>query len=252
MNAPAQAAVPPKAPTFAMLRTLAGIATLSGVLVVLVFKLTAPMIEKNQREAIERAIFQVVPGAVSRVDFVVQGDGLKMAEPGDDGEMVYAAYDKEGRFKGMALQAAQQGYQDVIKMLYGYDPSCQCITGIKILKMTETPGLGDKIAFDPAFLANFEALDSRLDAAGSGLANPIVAVKHGAKTEAWQIDSISGATVSSVAVARGLNKSAQRLAPVLMRHLGLLETEGAQRAKEQAAEAAEAAKAAKAAEQTSG
>ncbi len=244
MNAPAQAAGPPKAPTFAMLRTLAGIATLSGVLVVLVFKFTAPMIEKNQREAIERAIFQVVPGAVSRVDFVVQGDDLKLAEPGDEGEMVYAAYDKGGLFKGMALQAAQQGYQDVIKMLFGYDPTCQCITGIKILKMTETPGLGDKIAFDPAFLTNFEALDTSLNAIGDGLANPIVAVKHGAKTKAWQIDSISGATVSSVAVAKGLNKSAHRLAPVLMRHLDLLKTEGSKRALAQAAAAAKAAEAA--------
>ncbi len=230
MNTPAQAAMPPKTPTLAMLRTLGGIATLSGVLVVLVFKLTEPMIEQNQREAIERAIYQVVPGAVSRVDFVLRGTSLQRAGPDDDGERLYAAYDAEGRLKGLALKAAQQGYQDVIKMLYGYDPSCQCITGLKILKMTETPGLGDKIAFDPAFLANFEALDARVNTPGSGLSHPIEAVKSGTKTQAWQIDSISGATVSSVAVGRGLNKSAQRLAPVIMRHLDLLKAAGSAQA----------------------
>ena len=223
MNATAETtAQPPKAPTFAMLRTLGGVATLSGILVVLVFKLTAPIIEQNQREAIERAIFQVVPGAVSQVGFVVQGDGFKQAEEGDAGELVYAAYDAEGTLKGLALQAAQQGYQDVIKMLYGFDPGCQCITGLKILKMTETPGLGDKIAFDPGFLKNFQALDAALNAAGDALANAIVAVKAGSKTEAWQIDSISGATVSSVAVAKGLDKASQRLLPIVMRDLDLL------------------------------
>jgi len=218
------AAQPPKAPTFAMLRTLGGVATLSGILVVLVFKLTAPIIEQNQREAIERAIFQVVPGAVSQQSFVVQGDELLKAQEGVSGELVYAAYDAEGRLKGLALQAAQQGYQDVIKMLYGFDPGCQCITGLKILKMTETPGLGDKIAFDPAFLKNFEALDASLNAVGDALANAIVAVKAGTKSEAWQIDSISGATVSSVAVGKGLDKASQRLVPIIMRNLDALES----------------------------
>lgn len=217
---------PPSTPVFAMLKTLGGVATLSGILVVLVYKLTLPIIEQNQKEAIERAIFQVVPGSVSRVDFVVNDSGLKLAEAGDDGELIHAAYDAAGKLKGLALQAAQQGYQDVIKMLFGYDPACQCITGIKILKMTETPGLGDKIAFDPGFLKNFEALDTALNAEGTALNNAIVAVKHGAKTEAWQIDSISGATVSSVAVAKGLDKSAQRLAPVIQKQLAELEAAG--------------------------
>jgi electron transport complex protein RnfG len=188
-----------------------------------VFKLTAPIIEKNQREAIERAIFQVVPGAVAQVPFAIRDGKLEKASKGEAGELVYAAYDAGGALKGLALQAAQQGYQDVIKMLYGFDPGCQCITGLKILKMTETPGLGDKIAFDPGFLKNFEALDAAVNAAGNALANAIVAVKSGTKTEAWQIDSISGATVSSVAVGKGLDKASQRLVPIIMRNLDVLE-----------------------------
>jgi electron transport complex protein RnfG len=224
MSAQTQAHAAPQTPVFAMLRTLAGIATLSGLLVVLVFKLTAPRIEQNQREAIERAIFHVVPGAVSRVDFVVDGETLQAADKSSAGERVYAAYDAAGKLKGVAVQAAQQGYQDVIKLLYGYDPVCQCITGIKILKMTETPGLGDKIAFDADFLDNFRALSAKLDASGGGLEHSIVAVKHGGKTQDWQIDSISGATVSSVAVGKALNKSAQVIAPLIQKHLALLQS----------------------------
>jgi len=88
--------------------------------------------------------------------------------------------------------------------------------------MTETPGLGDKIATDPAFLANFEALDARLNAVGTALANPIVTVKRGRKTEPWQIDAISGATISAKAVGKALNESTQRLLPRLVPHVSEL------------------------------
>ena len=204
-----------------MIRTLGGVAALSGFLVVLVYQLTLPAILENQRRAIERAVSIVVPGAVSRADFALEADGLKPVS-GDEtpaGDRIYAAYGDDGTLRGLALEAAARGYQDVIKLLYGYDPACQCVTGIYILKMTETPGLGDKIATDPNFLANFKALDARLNAAGNALANPIVTVKRGSKSAPWQIDAISGATISSKAVGKALNESAQRLLPRLMPHV---------------------------------
>ena len=134
-----------------MIRTLGAIAMLSGLLVVLVFQYTKPIIAENQRIAIEKAVFKVVPGASRRVDVMLGENGV--AVPGEDsgaGEKVYAAFDDQGKLKGVALASGAQGYQDIVKLLYGYDPECACIRGIKILKMTETPGLGDKIAFDPA------------------------------------------------------------------------------------------------------
>lgn len=202
-----------------MIRTLGAIAMLSGLLVVLVFQWTRPMIAENQRIAVERAVFQVVPGASRRVDVVLGEAGLSIGDSGKvDGETLYAAFDDHGLLKGVALAAGAQGYQDIVRLLYGYDPDCQCVRGIKILKMTETPGLGDKIAFDPGFLKNFDALDARLNASGDGLANPIRAVKHGAKHNAWEVDAISGATISSVAVANAINRSMQRMAPLIQRH----------------------------------
>ena len=203
-----------------MIRTLGGIATLSGFLVVLVYQLTLPAILENQRRAIERAVFLVVPGAVSRADYQLTANRLsRVTEDGEDlpeADTVYAGFDAQGALRGVALEAAAPGYQDVIKLLYGYDPDCQCITGIYVLKMTETPGLGDKIATNRAFLANFKALDARLNATGDALENAIVTVKHGTKVAPWQIDAISGATVSSKAVGRALNESAQRILPRLM------------------------------------
>ena len=209
----------PSTPGFRMIRTLGVIAMLSGLLVVLVFRWTEPIIAENQRIAIEKAVFQVVPGATRRVDVVLGADGIALAtDAAGEGETVYAAFDEQGKLKGIALAAGAQGYQDVVKLLYGYDPACSCIRGIKILKMTETPGLGDKIAFDPGFLRNFEALSAVVNASGDGLTNPIEAVKHGHKQFAWEVDAISGATISSVAVANALNRSMQRMAPLIQRH----------------------------------
>jgi electron transport complex protein RnfG len=224
MTDPAEARVQalPATPSGAMLRTLGGVAAIAGFLVVLAYQITLPMIEENQRIAIEKAIFQVVPGAVTRQDFRLAPSGLTAGSEGE-GEHIYAAYDEAGKLKGVALQGAAQGYQDVIKLLYGFDPSCQCITGIKVLKMTETPGLGDKIAKDAAFQANFKALDASLNGSGEALAHSVVTVKHGTKQHPWEIDAISGATISSNAVGRALNESAQRVVPLIMRNLAGLE-----------------------------
>lgn len=220
MSSAEQSQIQPQTPSFAMLRTLGGIAMLSGLLVVLVFQYTQPMIEENKRIAIEQAISRVIPGVVSKKDFMLGPDGLFDAREKDvKGEKIYAAYDAKGELKGVALEAAATGYQDVIRILYGYNQDCQCVTGIKVLKMAETPGLGDKIAFDPEFLKNFEALDARLNERKNALENAIVTVKHGSKREQWEIDSISGATISSKAIGRMINDSGQRMFPLLIQHL---------------------------------
>lgn len=221
-NAISQTAADP-ALTVRMLRTLGMVAMLSGLLVVLTYRFTLPMIEENKRLAIERALFKVIPGAVSRQDFVISADGIHRVEQDIEGTTLYAGYDQDGRLKGVALEAAAIGYQDVIRILYGYDPYCQCIRGIEVLKMAETPGIGDKIAKDPDFLENFIALEARVDVSGKGLEHAIVPVKHGTRSEPWQIDAISGATISSKAIARMLNDSAQRMVPIIQKDLAIVE-----------------------------
>ena len=214
-------------PALAMLRTLSLVAGISGFLVVLTYQITLPLIEENKRIAIERALFKVIPGAVARHDFMVTAQGIVATDDSaGEGTLVYAGYDEQGQLMGIALEAAAQGYQDVIRLLYSFDPACQCIRGIEVLKMAETPGIGDKISKDPRFRENFVALDARLKAYGSGLANDIVMVKHGTKAEPWQIDAISGATISSRAVARMINDSAQRMVPKIMTYLDRLQVTG--------------------------
>jgi len=213
-------AAPRETSSFAMIRTLGGVAIISALLIVLVYQATLPRINENRRRMTERAVFTVIPGAESKVNLEMTPDGLKPLTEGvvPTNPILYAGYNAAGELQGVAAEASAQGYQDVIRILYGYDPARQVVTGITVLESKETPGLGDKIGKEPAFLANFEALDVGLNGAGTGLENAVVTVKHGKKSEPWQIDAISGATISSNAVGRMINESAQKLVPYLARH----------------------------------
>ena len=216
--------VAPPVEGFRMIRTLVVVAMLSGFLIVSVVQATLPRITENKRRAVERAVFSVLPGATTSVAYSVESDGLVRLENEDvPGQKAYAGFNEAGELVGVALEAAGQGYQDVIKILYGYSPEQNCITGMYVLESKETPGLGDKISKDEAFVANFDVLDVTLNADKTALANPITYVKHGTKNEAWQIDGISGATISSKAIGEMLNESAQTMIPYLREHMNQIQ-----------------------------
>ncbi|WP_428355611.1 FMN-binding protein [Methyloprofundus sp.] len=205
-----------------LITTLASVAMISGLLVVLVYEFTKPIIAENQRLATERAIFKVLPKAKSRLTFVVNQNKLVLADDKTIGNLVYAGYDKQNQLVGVAINAAGQGYQDIVKILYGYNPNSACIIGFDVLKSTETPGFGTKITTDEDFLANFKCLDAQLNVTQSALANAITSVRHGTKKHDWQIDAISGSTITSNAIGRMLNKSAQAVLPVVTQNLDML------------------------------
>ena len=184
-----------------MYRALVGVGMLCGLLIAVVFEGTLPIIEKNKAEALEKAVFAVIPAAASRETIEL------------DGGEVYAAYDAGGKLVGVAIEASAMGYADVVTLLYGYDPNAETIIGIRVLTSKETPGLGDKIEKDETFLRNFDALDARVDESGSAMRNRIVTVKNGTKTEPWQIDAITGATITSNAVGEALGSSSERWIP---------------------------------------
>lgn len=216
--------VPPLPSSFSLIYTLGIVAMLSGLLVVLVYEYTKPIISENQRIATERAIYKVLPKATSRLTFVVDKNKIKPANDKTIGELIYAGYDTKDRLVGIALNAAKQGYQDIIKLLYGYNPETGCITGYDVLKSTETPGFGTKITSDIDFLANFNCLDAKVNQEQTGLINTIKTVRHGTKQNPWEIDAISGSTITSNAVGRMLNQSGQKLHPSITNNLLLLKT----------------------------
>lgn len=199
-----------------MVATMGGIGFLCGVLIVVTYQTTLPRIERNKAQALERAIFEVVPGATHKAVFELSGSRLERFDGATRGGVrYYACYDDADQLVGVAVEASGQGFQDVLRIIYGYSPACECIVGMKVLESRETPGLGDKIESDDAFKANFEALTVELAPDGQSIANVPELVKPGQKTDPWQIEGITGATISSAAIASIIAKSAAVSVPVI-------------------------------------
>jgi len=210
----------PAVSSIKMIRTLAGVAVMSGFLIVLTVKATEARIDTNKREALEAAVFAVLPDATTQATFELRDGAFVRVDPPTSGfDRVYAGYGPDGRLVGVAIEAAGMGYAGTIRTLYGYDPETQAVVGLQVIESLETPGLGDRIAKDPAFLANFEQLDVSLDETGETLANPVTFVKAGEKSRMWEVEGISGATISSKAVAAMLDARSAEILPLVMRRL---------------------------------
>jgi len=200
-----------------MLRAMVGIGIACALLIVLTFEFTQPIIEKNRAEALERAIFKVLPGVEHVQAYQLDADKNFIAPQADDKDaaLVYAGYAANGELAGVAIEASGQGYADILRILYGYDPEQEAVVGFYVLESKETPGLGDKIEKDETFLANFEQLDVSLNEAGDALKNPVTPVKSGEKTNPWEVDAITGATISSRAIGDILKESTARWVPLI-------------------------------------
>jgi electron transport complex protein RnfG len=177
-----------------LMGTLGLFGALSGVVLVSTFEATAPRIERNRAEALEAAVYRVLPGAAARAPVVLRDGVASLAEPAKDEVPAWEGRDGDGRLVGYAIPAAGAGFQDTISLLYGYDPAGRRIVGMEVLESKETPGLGDKIIKDRTWLAQFADL---------AVNPPPVAVKPGKGSGgAHEVDTISGATISSKAVVR--------------------------------------------------
>lgn len=207
--------------SLSLILALVGVATLSGLLIVTAYQVTLPTIKANKALALRKSVFDVIPGAARVSTYRLEADGSLALLTGDDDKAVkfYAGYTEAQQLAGVAVEAYGQGFQDVIKVIYGYAPESQSVVGMRVLESKETPGLGDKIGNDPAFLANFDDLDVTLKADRAGLSRPIVVVKHGTRSERWQIDAITGATISSKAIGKLLNRSAGERIPQIVGNL---------------------------------
>lgn len=195
-----------------MIRLLGVVSLLCGVLIVATERGTFARIHRNQETIMKDSVARLLPGIQKQIIYGIEPNSdlaiLPSAETG--GRRFFAGYDAGGNFLGIVVEASERGYADVISAMYAYAPDSQTITGFQVIDMKETPGLGNRISSDPGFLDNFKHLDAT---------HPITTVKHGTKKNAWEIDAISGATISSRAVGRMLQKSVADMAPVIQRNL---------------------------------
>lgn len=204
-----------------------GTGMICALLIVGVYEWTKPIVEQNRIAMKQVAILNVLPEASRIVAYVweEESQGFTPIETADaqsassrasgrgPSGLVHAGFDDDDKLVGLAIEAEGMGYQDVIRLIYGYSFAKQAVIGIQVLESRETPGLGDRVETDATFQSNFEKLNVQLTANGNALMHPIEFVKPGEKTGAWQIDGISGATISSRAIAAMLQESTAKWIP---------------------------------------
>ncbi len=146
----------------------------------LVNQITAPRIAAIQEQKTQEAINAVLPG------------GGELMAPGtydSQGGLVTALYASDA---GYAVQVTPSGFGGAITMMVGISSEGK-ILGIQVVSHTETAGLGDVAAASTpageAFRGQFVGLEGELSVAKDGGA----------------IDQITGATVTSRAVTKGVN-----------------------------------------------
>ena len=206
-----EAQVKPATPSWRLISTLGVAGAMAGLLIVLVFGWAEPRILDNQARAIAAAIDEVLHDpARTETLFLVDGALTTTPPAGTDTlkvDRVWAGYDDDGRRVGFAMLAAEPGFQDLVHVIFGFDAESGTVLGMRVLDNKETPGLGDKIVKDSAWVAGFE-----------GAAAPLVAVKPGTGTGADnEVDTITGATISSRVVIQIIDNRIAQVRPLLPR-----------------------------------
>lgn len=207
-------AAPPAAPQAAdvspgrLLAVLGIGGAVAGVLLVVVFFLTLPAIEANRAKDLQEAVGEVLKGP-ARYDtlYVVNNTLVKDVPNGTDKkklEQVYLGYGPADTPVGFAIVAEEPGFQDLIRLIVGYDPKTRKLIAFKVLESKETPGLGDRIVKDQKFIGQF-----------TGAEPPLVGIKGAKRSNAHEVVTITGATISSRAVVRIINNAVKRLGPML-------------------------------------
>lgn len=196
--------------TFRLMGTLTVAGALAGLLIVLVNLHTKPIIDEYKAEQLQKAIYEVLPDVVRYQTYYLVDGQLSLALPDGAKESefkrVYPGYDADNRLKGVAISRGESGFQDVVQLIFSFDPATRKLLGMKVLDSKETPGLGDKIFKDQAFVQQFFA----------GPDTPLIPVKVGAgKGRPGEIDTITGATISSKAVINIINHGLEEWVPIL-------------------------------------
>lgn len=160
------------------------ITAVTGLILGGVYTMTLEPIRQVQEREKTDAMTETLPGA----------DEFESVEIGAGDEIIKEIHagKSNGKLVGYNYTVMPKGYGGLIEIVAGISKEGK-LMAIKIIKHTETPGLGAK-AGDEAFLSQFrEKAVRKLTVTKSDAANDS------------EIQAISGATITSNAVAQGVN-----------------------------------------------
>ena len=157
--------------------TLFGICAVVALLLGIVNSATEPVIRKMQEEKTAAAMAQVLAADDYREKTVSYENVSGMYEAVQSGNVV-----------GYVVEVTTNGFGGAINLVVGVDTNGK-VTGVSVIKDSETANLGSKVTRNQSVLDQFIGLGGT------------ITVKSGEN----RFDGVSGATVSSKAVTAGVN-----------------------------------------------
>jgi Na+-translocating ferredoxin:NAD+ oxidoreductase subunit G len=187
--------------------TIAG--AVAGLLIVTSYQLTLPRIEHHKGEVMRAAVQEVLKAPKSFDTLYLRNGALAKVLPAGTSakglETIYLGHDAAGKRVGFAVSATENGFQDPVTVMFGYDAARHTLLAMRVISNRETPGLGDRIEKDSTFVNAF-----------TSAAVPVTGVKAGAgKGKPGEVEMITGATISSRAVIRIINNAIARWQPLM-------------------------------------
>jgi len=150
-------------------------------------KITKPLIDAIQKEKTDAAMAQVLPA-----------DEYPKAETSASGVTALYQAVSGGTQTGWVAETSTSGSQGAIDMMVGVDMDGK-VTGVSVIKHSETPNIGTKVVADQNVLDRFVGLTHE---------NGEVTINTGSNS----VDGVSGATYSSRGVAAGVNAALSAVA----------------------------------------
>jgi len=167
------------------------ITSIAAAMLAFVNEKTAPLIDKNAKEKQAASLMAVAKDAVELREMEIDDEMQKIAENyGAELKCIYKSVNSIDELTGYCAVVTVNGYDTGLEIAVGTDYDGR-VNGVEIIASNETPGLGQN-ASKPEFINQFK-----------GKAPEIEVVKRNAKSN--EINALSGATITSSAVTRGVN-----------------------------------------------
>ena len=162
------------------------VASISGVLLAFTEGITSPIIKENQLKAELEAQRYVLPSNQYSDEISSEKNGLKA--------IYRVGFDEQGNVTGAVFKVSPKGFGGNINTMVGINKEGKVIN-YKILSLSETPGLGNKLTSDD-FSNRFRAL--------LATSSPII---FKVKKDGGNVDAITAATISSRAFCTGIREA---------------------------------------------
>lgn len=163
---------------------LAMVCIASGLLIATVYYFTAPITEKKNAELKQESMQELVQDADKFVAV--------------DGKDEWYEAQKDGQTIAYVVPASTKGYGGTIELLVAVGTD-STVLDFQILSANETPGLGSNASKD-SFRSQFEGKTS----------DALTVVKD--KTNKENIQAMTGATITSTAVTKGVKEAVDEVA----------------------------------------